>query len=60
VSSIEQKEESKGNEVQVSMIKSYREKIESELAKSCSSTTTIIFSILSSHSTHPSSTIHNA
>ena len=35
VSSIEQKEESKGNEVQVSMIKSYREKIESELAKIC-------------------------
>ncbi|KAG5220418.1 14-3-3 protein [Salix suchowensis] len=35
VSSIEQKEESKGNEAQVSMIKSYREKIESELAKIC-------------------------
>ena len=35
VSSIEQKEESKGNEVQVQMIKGYREKIESELAKIC-------------------------
>lgn len=35
VSSIEQKEESKGNEQQVSMIKAYREKIESELAKIC-------------------------
>lgn len=35
VSSIEQKEESKGNEQQVSMIKSYREKIEAELAKIC-------------------------
>ncbi len=35
VSSIEQKEESKGNEVQVKMIKGYREKIESELAKIC-------------------------
>jgi len=35
VSSIEQKEESKGNEAQVSMIKGYREKIESELAKIC-------------------------
>jgi 14-3-3 protein epsilon len=35
VSSIEQKEESKGNELQVSMIKGYREKIESELAKIC-------------------------
>ena len=35
VSSIEQKEESRGNEAQVSMIKGYREKIESELAKIC-------------------------
>ena len=35
VSSIEQKEESKGNEAQVGMIKGYREKIESELAKIC-------------------------
>lgn len=35
VSSIEQKEESKGNEPQVVMIKSYREKIENELAKIC-------------------------
>src|SRR5882757_1652312 len=35
VSSIEQKEESKGNEAQVSMIKGYREKIESKLAKIC-------------------------
>ena len=35
VSSIEQKEESKGNEAQVSMIKGYHEKIESELAKIC-------------------------
>ncbi len=35
VSSIEQKEESKGNEPQVTMIKGYREKIESELAKIC-------------------------
>ena len=35
VSSIEQKEESKGNEAQVAMIKGYREKIEGELAKIC-------------------------
>ncbi|ETS62470.1 hypothetical protein PaG_03090 [Moesziomyces aphidis] len=35
VSSIEQKEESKGNETQVSMIKTYREKIEAELAQIC-------------------------
>lgn len=35
VSSIEQKEESKGNSTQVTMIKGYREKIEAELAKIC-------------------------
>ena len=35
VSSIEQKEESKGNDPQVTMIKSYREKIEAELAQIC-------------------------
>lgn len=35
VSSIEQKEESKGNEVQVGLIKEYRQKIEKELAGIC-------------------------
>ncbi|KAG4305169.1 hypothetical protein PORY_001339 [Pneumocystis oryctolagi] len=35
VSSIEQKEESKGNTAQVSLIKEYREKIESELTRIC-------------------------
>jgi 14-3-3 protein epsilon len=35
VSSIEQKEESKGNEAQVTLIKEYRNKIEAELAKIC-------------------------
>jgi len=35
VSSIEQKEESKGNDSQVGLIKEYREKIENELAKIC-------------------------
>ena len=35
VSSIEQKEESKGNDSQVTMIKKYREKIEAELAQIC-------------------------
>ncbi|CED82111.1 14-3-3 protein [Phaffia rhodozyma] len=35
VSSIEQKEESKGNDTQVTMIRTYREKIETELAKIC-------------------------
>jgi 14-3-3 protein epsilon len=35
VTSIEQKEESKGNDNQVSLIKDYRQKIEAELAKIC-------------------------
>ncbi|KAL1958413.1 hypothetical protein VTO42DRAFT_4514 [Malbranchea cinnamomea] len=35
VTSIEQKEESKGNDAQVALIKEYRQKIESELAKIC-------------------------
>ena len=35
VSSIEQKEESKGNKARVSAIKIYREKIEDELANIC-------------------------
>jgi 14-3-3 protein epsilon len=35
VTSIEQKEESKGNEAQVALIKDYRHKIEDELAKIC-------------------------
>jgi 14-3-3 protein epsilon len=35
VTSIEQKEESKGNEAQVGLIKNYRQEIENELAKIC-------------------------
>jgi len=35
VTSIEQKEESKGNDSQVKLIKEYRQKIEAELAKIC-------------------------
>lgn len=35
VTSIEQKEESKGNENQVGLIKEYRQKIEAELASIC-------------------------
>ena len=35
VTSIEQKEEAKGNSSQVGLIKEYREKIENELAKIC-------------------------
>jgi len=37
ISSIEQKEESKGNEDHVAMIKDYRAKVESELSKICES-----------------------
>lgn len=35
VTSIEQKEESKGNEAQVALIKEYRQKIEKELTEIC-------------------------
>lgn len=35
VTSIEQKEESKGNDAQVKLIKDYRQKIEEELGKIC-------------------------
>lgn len=45
VSSIEQKEESKGNEVQVGLIKEYRQKIENELANICED----ILEVLSKH-----------
>ncbi|CAG8439847.1 7376_t:CDS:2 [Ambispora gerdemannii] len=45
VSSIEQKEENKGNEVQVGYIKEYRIKIENELAKICED----ILNVLDAH-----------
>ncbi|KAI8911749.1 14-3-3 protein [Gorgonomyces haynaldii] len=45
VSSIEQKEESKGNETQVKKIKGYRQKIESELSDVCSD----ILAVLDQH-----------
>lgn len=45
VSSIEQKEEMKGHETQVSKIKQYREKIESELYEVCAD----ILSLLDEH-----------
>eukprot|EP00252_Welwitschia_mirabilis_P003909 TRINITY_DN139_c0_g3_i1.p1 TRINITY_DN139_c0_g3~~TRINITY_DN139_c0_g3_i1.p1 ORF type:complete len:266 (-),score=57.24 TRINITY_DN139_c0_g3_i1:419-1216(-) len=45
ISSIEQKEESRGNEEHVTMIKEYRAKVESELSKICDS----ILSLLDSH-----------
>jgi 14-3-3 protein epsilon len=45
VSSIEQKEEAKGNEAQVSLIREYRSKIEAELSKICDD----ILSVLTNH-----------
>lgn len=45
VTSIEQKEESKGNSTQVDLIKDYRQKIEGELAKICED----ILSVLDKH-----------
>ena len=42
MSSIEQKEESKGNESNVNLIKGYRKKVEDELAKICSDILEII------------------
>ncbi|KAE9454015.1 hypothetical protein C3L33_14129, partial [Rhododendron williamsianum] len=42
MSSIEQKEESKGNENNVKLIKSYRQKVEEELSKICNDILTII------------------
>nr|ABO15467.1 14-3-3 protein Lil 1433-2 [Lilium longiflorum] len=42
MSSIEQKEESKGNEQNVKLIKGYRQKVEDELAKICNDILTII------------------
>ncbi|MBW0547348.1 hypothetical protein O181_087063, partial [Austropuccinia psidii MF-1] len=45
VSSIEQKEEAKGNEAQITQIKAYRDKIETELAKICED----ILEVLDSH-----------
>lgn len=51
MSSIEQKEESKGNENNAKMIKNYRQKVEEELSKICSD----ILSIIDKHLV-PSST----
>lgn len=42
MSSIEQKEESKGNENNVKLIKGYRQKVEEELSKICHDILTII------------------
>lgn len=50
MSSIEQKEESKGNDNNVKLIKGYRQKVEDELAKICQDILDIIDSHLVPHS----------
>jgi 14-3-3 protein epsilon len=42
MSSIEQKEESKGNDSNVKLIKGYRQKVEEELSKNCNDILSII------------------
>lgn len=50
MSSIEQKEESKGNENNVKLIKNYRQKVEDELAKICEDILSVIDKHLLPHS----------
>ncbi|GAV91921.1 14-3-3 domain-containing protein/Pollen_Ole_e_I domain-containing protein [Cephalotus follicularis] len=57
LSSIEQKEESKGNEVNARRIKEYRQKVEYELSKICSDIMTVIDEHLIPSSTAGESTI---
>lgn len=57
MSSIEQKEESKGNDQNVKMIKSYRQNVEEELSKICSDILTIIDKHLIPSSTTGESTV---
>ncbi|KAI9124815.1 hypothetical protein K1719_004142 [Acacia pycnantha] len=57
MSSIEQKEESKGNENNVKLIKSYRQKVEEELSKICGDILTIIDEHLIPSSTSGEATV---
>ncbi|KAF5183875.1 14-3-3-like protein [Thalictrum thalictroides] len=57
MSSIEQKEDSKGNEQNVKMIKNYRNKVEEELSKICNDILTIIDEHLIPSSTTGESTV---
>lgn len=57
MSSIEQKEESKGNEHNVKLIKSYRQKVEEELCKICSDILAIIDKHLIPSSTSGEATV---
>lgn len=57
MSSIEQKEETKGNENYVKLIKSYRQKVEEELDKICSDILSIIDKHLIPSSTSGEATV---
>ena len=57
MSSIEQKEESKGNENNVKLIKEYRQKVEDELCKICNDILTIIDKHLIPSSTSGEATV---
>ncbi|KAL0557465.1 hypothetical protein IC582_006004 [Cucumis melo] len=57
MSSIEQKEESKGNENIVKLIKSYRQKVEEELTKICGDILSIIDKHLIPHSSSAEATV---
>ncbi|CAK9313142.1 unnamed protein product [Citrullus colocynthis] len=57
MSSIEQKEESKGNENIVKLIKSYRQKVEEELSKICGDILSIIDKHLIPHSSSAEATV---
>ena len=57
MSSIEQKEESKGNESNVKHIKGYRQKVEDELADICKDILTIIDQHLIPHATSGEATV---
>ena len=57
VTSIEQKEESKGNETQVGLIKEYRQKIEAELANICRDILKVLQEHLIPHATNGESKV---
>lgn len=57
LSSIEQKEEAKGNEQNVKRIKEYRQRVEDELAKICNDILTVIDQHLLPSSTTGESTV---
>jgi 14-3-3 protein epsilon len=58
LSSIEQKEEAKGNEANVNRIKEYRKKVESELSDICTDIMTVIDTHLIPHSSGESNVFY--